>query len=246
MIFDAKPAVVGHRGSGPGHGENTIGSMLAALEAGAGWIEIDAQRTRDDALVLRHDPTTPAGDFIVERDRADCALPSLAEIFEALPVEAGVNLDVKTVLEDAVDAPARRTGQLLVPLLAAEAKRRPLLVTSFDAALLVDLRDAVPDVPLGLLTWMSFPAGQAVSAAAGLGLDAVAMHIGSLKLPEKDGKPAKNQRPASHTVEVAHRAGLEVLIWCPKPEQVTGYATVGVDAVIVDDVPLSVAALQAR
>lgn len=246
MIFDAKPAVVGHRGSGPGHGENTIDSMLAALAAGAGWIEIDAQRTRDDALVLRHDPTTPAGDFIVERDRADCALPSLAEIFEGLPPEAGVNLDVKTVLEDAVEVPERRTGPLLVPLLAAEVKRRPLLVTSFDAALLVQLREALPELPLGLLTWMSFPAGQAVAAAAGLGLRAVAMHIGSLKLPDGDGRPGKNRRPASHTIEVAHRAGLEVLVWCPKPEEVSGYASVGVDAVIVDDVPRSVAALQAR
>jgi glycerophosphoryl diester phosphodiesterase len=148
MIFDAKPAVVGHRGSGPGNGENTIDSMLAALAAGAGWIEIDAQRTRDDALVLRHDPTTPAGDFIVERDRADCALPSLAEIFEGLPPEAGVNLEVN-VLEDAVEVPERRTGPLLVPLLAAELKRRPLLVTSFDAALLVQLREALPELPLG-------------------------------------------------------------------------------------------------
>jgi glycerophosphoryl diester phosphodiesterase len=243
MIFNETPAVIGHRGSGSGQTENTIESMLAALAAGAGWLELDAQRTRDGTLVLRHDPTTAAGDFLIDRHWADCDLPALAEIFEALPVEAGINVDVKTILEDAVDTPHRRTGPLLVPLLTAEAARRPLLVTSFDAALLVHLREHLPGVPLGLLTWMTFPAGHAVAAAAGLGLHAVAMHTGSLQLPDADGIHRGRHRPASHTIEVAHQAGLDVLIWCPQPSEVAHYAAAGVDAVIVNDIPGAVTAL---
>jgi len=144
------------------------------------------------------------------------------------------------VLEDAVDAPGRRTGPLLIPLLTAEAARRPLLVTSFDAALLSGLRDDLTGVPLGLLTWMTFPAGHAVAAAAGLRLQAVAMHNGSLPL-----EPNPKHRPAEHTVGVAHKAGLDVLIWCPEPAEVAGYAAAGVDGLIVNDVPGCVAALTA-
>jgi len=235
MIFSEKPAIIGHRGSGS-HAveENSIDSLRAATAAGASWIEIDVQRTLDDTLVLRHNPTTAGGDFLVELTAADSGLPRLTEIFEALPPEIGINLDIKTILEDAVDAPARRTGPLLVPLLAAEARRRPLLVTSFDAALLSHLRDNLPGVPLGLLTWMTFPAGHAVAAAAGLGLQAVALHTGSLT-----GRP----RSAEHTVRVAHEAGLEVLVWCPIPEEVPGFVAAGVNGLIVDDVRGTVEAL---
>ncbi len=235
MIFEDKPAIIGHRGSGSDPvAENTVASLLKALDDGASWLEIDVQRTLDDQLVLRHNPTTDDGDFLRELTAAETGLPALAEIFEAVPVEAGINLDVKTVLEDAVDAPERRTGPLLLPLLAREARRRPLLVTSFDPALLVHLRDHLPQVPVGLLTWMTFPAAHAVSAAAGLGFQAVALHVGSL-----DGRP----RSAEHTVRVAHEAGLEVAVWCPVPQEAPGFAAAGVNGLIVNDVRGSVAAL---
>jgi glycerophosphoryl diester phosphodiesterase len=46
-----------------------------------------------------------------------------------------------------------------------------------------------------------------------------------------------------HSVEVAHRAGLEVMAWCPKPEDAPGYVQAGVDALVVDDVPGTLTAL---
>ncbi len=56
VVFAEKPAVVGHRGFGRGmsggHRENTVESCLAAAAAGLPWIEVDAQRTADDQLVL--------------------------------------------------------------------------------------------------------------------------------------------------------------------------------------------------
>ncbi|MGH3388391.1 MAG: glycerophosphodiester phosphodiesterase, partial [Actinomadura sp.] len=139
MIFDGKPTIIGHRGCGTGDttlpdtpqtvAENTIGSLLAAVEAGLSWVEIDVQRTADDELVLRHDPTAPDGTFLIDGTAAEHGLPRLAEVFEALPPEVAVDVDVKTILEDAVDNAARRTGALLAPLLAREARRRRLLVT---------------------------------------------------------------------------------------------------------------------
>jgi glycerophosphoryl diester phosphodiesterase len=250
VIFENRPAVIGHRGLGSGDlavpggtgtvAENTIPSMLAALAAGASWIEIDVTRTADDALVLRHDPTTAEGAFLIDTEAAASGLPLLAEVFDALPPDVPVDVDVKTILEDAVDPPSRRTGSLLVPVLEREARRRPLLVTSFDASLLVHLRENLPGVPLGLLTWHRFPLWHAVPAAAGLGLQAVGMHTGSLGVEHPDTR----LRPLEHSVDVAHKAGLEVLAWCPKPEYVPVYTEAGFDAMVVNDVPGVVRALE--
>jgi glycerophosphoryl diester phosphodiesterase len=234
--------------------ENTIASMLAAVRAGISWVEIDVQRTADDELVLRHDPVTAGGDFVIEQTADACGLPRLRDVFHALPDSVAVDVDVKTILEDAVDAPARRTGALLLPLLAAEARRRRLLVTSFDPAVLLRLKQELPEVPLGLLTWLGFPMWHGVAAAAGLGLQAVGLHTGSFRFdqaaagsgPDGDAAataPRRRHRPVPHSVDIAHRAGLEVLVWCPKPEDAPAYLGAGVDALVVDDVPGTLAVL---
>ncbi|GAA3981441.1 hypothetical protein GCM10023085_74680 [Actinomadura viridis] len=249
MIFEQRPTVIGHRGFGSGEltapgrtgtlAENTVPSLMAALDAGASWVEIDVTRTADDALVLRHDPTTAEGAFLVDTTAEASGLPLLAEVFDALPPEVPVDVDVKTILEDAVDAPSRRTGALLVPVLEREARRRPLLVTSFDPSLLAHLREHLPGVPLGLLTWHRFPLWHGVPAAAGLGLQAVGMHTASFGFDQPDSR----LRPLEHCVDVAHTAGLELLAWCPTAERAGAYAAAGVDALVVNDVPGVVGAL---
>ena len=243
MIFEHTPTLIGHRGYGSGDplppgaevpvAENTLPSLLAAVEGGLSWVEIDVTRTADDDLVLRHDPTVPDGDYLVDLPAAATGLPRLTEIFAALPADVAVDVDVKTVLEDAVDDPSRRTGALLAPVLRREARRRRLLVTSFDPALLVFLREELPDVPLGLLTWLRFPLWQAVPAAAGLGLDVVAVHTGSCGLDHPDTR----LRPLEHCVDAAHKAGLEALVWCPSAQAAPRYAAAGFDAMVINDVP---------
>src|SRR5689334_6591657 len=134
MIFSEGPMLIGHRGGGTGGGENTLESLLGAVELGLEWVEIDVQRTRADTLVLRHDPVTEGGDFVMDGDGA--GLVRLEEVFEALPPHVGIDIDVKTVLEDALD---HRTAPLLKKLVEVEAMRRPLMITSFDPAVLMRL-----------------------------------------------------------------------------------------------------------
>lgn len=38
-----------------GQVENTLGSFLAAIDAGVGWVEVDVRRTLDDQLFVAHD-----------------------------------------------------------------------------------------------------------------------------------------------------------------------------------------------
>lgn len=241
-VFWPRPTVIGHRGCGSGarNGprENTLESFLAAVRRGLRWIEVDARRSADDRLVVHHNPTTDDGTFIVERAADDLVADGIAlldEVLAAVPAHVGVNIDVKSELEDALTRPDGRTASLLVPVLRRERRRRSLFVSSFDPAVLLHLRDQVSDVPMGLLTWIDFPLRHAVPAAAHLGLDAVGLHTGSFG-PNRI-ESGRVHRPADYAVDVAHRAGLEVVAWCPDPETASAFVRAGVDALVVNDIP---------
>src|SRR4029079_18408355 len=141
------------------------------------WLEVDLHRTADDSLVAHHNPALPDGRFLVDAARVEreaAGVCALDELLDALPPGVPVDLDVKTVLEDAVEPEGHRTAALLAPLLEREAGRRPLLVTSFDPAALLGLRERVPAPAYGLISWINFPLRHAMATAAGLGLDVVA------------------------------------------------------------------------
>jgi glycerophosphoryl diester phosphodiesterase len=244
------PAVVGHRGLGrgvvAGHPENTVGSMLAALDAGADWLEVDVQRTGDGSLVVRHDPTLPDGRFLVDVSRTDAeaaGITGVDALLDALPPGVPVDLDLKSVLEDATDPEPRRTAALLAPLLAAESTRRRLLVTSFDPAALLWLRQRVAAPAYGLITWLDFPLRHAVATAAGLSLDVVALHHGSFG-PNRVERGPVHRSPAA-SVASAHHAGLEVLSWCPAPDAARAQVAAGVDALCLNDLPTALPAVRA-
>ena len=50
------PKLIAHRGYALRYPENTLESLAAAVEAGAGYIEFDVQLTADGVPVLMHDP----------------------------------------------------------------------------------------------------------------------------------------------------------------------------------------------
>ena len=49
------PAIVAHRGASATHPENTLGSFLAAADAGADMVELDVRLTADRVPVVLHD-----------------------------------------------------------------------------------------------------------------------------------------------------------------------------------------------
>lgn len=243
------PALVGHRGLGRGmvgpHRENTVGSMLAALAAGADWLEIDVCRTADKSLVVHHNPALPDGRFLVDMHRADAeaaGIVGLDTLLGALPEGVPVVLDVKSVLEDATDRATRRTTALLSPLLQAVVRGRRVLVMSFDSAALLALRDTEPGAAYGLLGWVDFPLRHLVAAAAALHFDVVGLHHGSFQANRIE--PAHVHRPPAHSIEAAHAAGLEVLAWCPEPAAAIELVAAGVDALCLNDLPDAVPLLR--
>ncbi|RKS05483.1 glycerophosphoryl diester phosphodiesterase [Nocardiopsis sp. Huas11] len=242
--------VVGHRGLGrgvvDGLRENTAESFAAAAAAGADWVEVDVRRTADDALVLHHNAALDDGRTIVDLTAAECAragLIGLDEGLAAIPPGVGVDVDVKTVMEDAVDAPSRRTASLLLPYLRRESARRRVFVCSFDPGVLLTVGEEVPGVPTAWMPYVRNPLDSAVAGALGMGCPIVAIDARSFGLTGEDPRPGR--RSVAYTVDVAHRAGLQVLSWCPDPVDAARFAQEGVDAVVVDDVPGTVSALKA-
>lgn len=238
QVFGGRPTVLGHRGLGRGPGENTRETLRQAVAVGLRWVETDVRRTADDELVVGHFPTWQDGSFVahLSLDQArELGACTLAEYVGDLPAGIGVNLDVKSCLEDALRPPEATTAGLLAPVAEDLASRRPVLATSFDPAALLGLRAAAPGLFLGLLTWVSFPLRKAVPAAVHLGVDVLAAHWSSFGPNSVDHAPV--HAAPKESIAVAHEAGLEVLVWCPGVERARELLQAGADAVVVDDVP---------
>ena len=247
-VFEATE-VIGHRGAGrgvvDGARENTVASFELAARSGADWIEIDVRRTGDDELVLYHNAALDDGRAVVDLSFEECrkaGLVGLAEGLAAIPDAIGLDVDVKTVMEDTVDAPARRTVSLLLPYLRREAERRRVFVCSFDPGLLLAVGEGAPGVPTAWMPYVRNPADSAIPGAVGMGCPVVAVDARALGSNGEEPRPGR--RSLEYTVEVAHRAGLEIVSWCPDPVDVARFAAAGMDAVVVDDVPGAVTALK--
>lgn len=224
-VFGDTPVLCGHRGSGRGHEENTLPSFRAAVDAGLRWVEVDARATADGVLVARHDPELEDGRAVADVSAAEAGLMCVADLFEELPDEVSIDVEVKTALEDALRPRERTTAALVAELVAAHD--RHVLVTSFDPAALLIVRERLPQVPLGLLTWTRFPLRKAIPAARHLGLEVVVANVESFPTD------------AAPPVRVAHEAGLAVAAWCPAPEEREALLAAGVDCLVIDDVTAS-------
>ena len=151
MRLPPPPWIAAHRGALPLL-ENTLPALLRAVEEGADLLEFDVQATADGVLVLHHDEHLArlAGRPDLEVESTSLSelqgvalrhpehpertgrIPTLAELFAALPAGFPLNIELKV----------RRTapGRLAELALAATAGRENVLFSSFDAALLRELR----------------------------------------------------------------------------------------------------------
>ena len=196
-VFGGRPTLLGHRGLGRGTvdglEENTVESIVAAAKSGLRWVEFDVRRTRDDALVVGHYPSIGDAQFLADLDLQEArrlGAVTLEAVLDAVPDGIGVNLDLKTAMEDALRKPDATTAALLGEVVGHETGRRPVLVSSFDPAALLQVGEAAPGIPRSFLTWWGFPLRKAIPAAAHLGVEAVAAHFTSFGPNDADHAPA--------------------------------------------------------
>ena len=108
-------SVVAHRGDSESARENTPESIRAAIEAGADWVELDLQLTRDGACVVLHDDTLLRLWGLPRRTReldleklsapghGECRIPTLSEALALVASLAGERPGGVGVMLDVVD-----------------------------------------------------------------------------------------------------------------------------------------------
>lgn len=248
-VFGPRPAILGHRGCGRGtvngFKENSLESFLAAVEYGIDWVEVDVRRTSDDHLMVVHNPADDDGVFYADITGNDAMAKGalrLEDLLDALPAHVGVDFDVKSAMEDATRTRALSTMGQLATVAQRESGKRPLLISSFDPGALDIARELAPAVPRGWLTWVDFPIGPAVAAAAHLDVQVLAPHWGSLRPNERE--PGPLHRPLDYVVDMVHASGREFLAWCPGVKFAQRLLDAGVDALCVNNVPKVLASLE--
>lgn len=165
-----------HRGARKVAPENTIPAFTKAIELGADGIELDVQLSADGELFVLHDLTLnkttngtgaaaalplaalrelDAGSWLGEAWRGT-PIPTLDEVFDALPDSAYVNIELKrfSVLSDGLE-------EAITAFIARRNLAGRVVVSSFNPVILWRLRQA--PFPLGLL----YAPGEALGFAYG-------------------------------------------------------------------------------
>ena len=160
------PLVIAHRGDSTNAPENTIPAFTKALELGADGIELDVRLTKDEKLVVIHDrflDRTTTGTGLVNHHSLEAVLsldagswfspefagenpPTLDDVFEALPANCLINVEMKSIMK----------GMKLIARRVAEVVRRharwdSTLVASFNPISLWELRKIEPSIIRGYI-----------------------------------------------------------------------------------------------
>lgn len=233
---NARPLLLGHRGAMARAPENTLGSFRAAMADGGDGVELDVQLSGDAVPIVLHDDTLdrttslrglPIRHAAEELDSADAGswfygwrsekVPRLAEVFEALPESAVINVELKgpTPLDLGLER------RVLAVISSHPAAR--VIVSSFHPAQLLAVRRLAPEVPIGLLVNdTSFLPLRTAWAAPLLLPDAIHPPSGLVNARFMAG---------------ARAAGLRVHVWAVKNVgDAERLLDLGVDGLIVDDV----------
>ena len=160
------PLIIGHRGDPSGAPENTLPAFRSALAGGADGVELDVRLSKDGQLVVFHDRSLgrtcegrglvnhytfselrslDVGSWFGPEFRGECP-PTLDEVFESLPSDYLVNVEMKVVI----------TGMQLIAQRVAETISRhqrwaSTLVASFNPIALYHVRRIEPRIARGYI-----------------------------------------------------------------------------------------------
>jgi glycerophosphoryl diester phosphodiesterase len=159
----------GHRGSTVSEPENTIPSFLKAIFDGCNAIELDIHMTKDNHLVVIHDDrlerTTDGIGFIENHTLAelktlnaaklwenrDEKIPTLKEVFEAIPPNIIVNVEIKNFSFFS----EQRIELELVRFIRDNDLRDRVIVSSFNPFNIWRVKMADPQIFTALLWYKS-------------------------------------------------------------------------------------------
>lgn len=226
-----RPAVIAHRGASGEAPENTLAAFRRALELGADAVELDVHLSADGVPVVIHesllDRTTDgrglvkdypldalrrldAGRWLGERFAGE-RIPTLAEALEVLR-------SVRVIVEI-------KNGPVYYPGIAARVAdtvravgHRAVTVSSFDHPVLLEVRQAAPDLSTAALYMGRFT--DPLWPARETGADVLQPYWAWI---------------TPDLVEAAHAAGLRVEAWTvDEPHHARFVIDLGVDGIITN------------
>lgn len=152
--MEMHPIVIAHRGASAAEPENTLRAFDLALKQGAEMIELDLHLTRDNHVVVIHDPvldhtTNLKGRVdrlsLAEVKRADAGkgerVPTLEETLELTRGKARLYLEIKDP----------RSAAETLRLIRARQSQPDAMLASFDVGLMRKLGQEVNDIELGVI-----------------------------------------------------------------------------------------------
>ena len=211
---------IGHRGARAYEPENTLRSFKKALEIGVDAVELDVRKTKDNQLVVIHDPDvkrTTDGEGLVSELTLEEIKGLSAEKGEKIPTlkEALDFLDkkVKIIIE------LKETGyeEKVLAAVSENGLQKNVVIVSFKDEALQKVKDLESQVETGLIY-----VKHKNPVKAALGLKA------SYLLPLYRFTHTAN-------VQKAHKNGLKVIVWTiNNPGEVAEYQKKGVDGIASD------------
>jgi glycerophosphoryl diester phosphodiesterase len=229
------PEAIAHRGVRNRYPENSLPAFIAAVDEGAGAIELDVHATRDGVVVVHHDPHLPlestsslAGRAIAALDydelstfelQPGVALPTLDAALEAIVPRARMYIEIKAPNIEALVATA-----LAKIANAAEY----CAIHSFDHRIVKRFRELAPTIPGGILI-VAYP------------IDAASL------LRAADARDFWPQREFidDDLVKSIHEAGGRVIAWTGNDEaEWKRLRAAGVDGICTDRLASLIASLR--
>jgi glycerophosphoryl diester phosphodiesterase len=220
------PMIIGHRGAMGYETENTIASIEKAVALGAPMIEIDVFQIASGELVVFHDneldrlsnTSGPITSFTWETLQevvleGGHSIPLLQTVLDQLAGRAALNIELK-----GPNTAAPVASLLKAYLSNGTWKEEDLLISSFDWNLLLETRDFLPEISIGVLT-EAHPL-EAIPTAKEL--SAVSIN------------PYYKDLDATIVAQI-HAAGFKVYTWTVNtPEDLKNVKKLGVDAVFTN------------
>lgn len=225
------PTVMAHRGLSADAPENALYAFSDAISAGADFIELDVQQTRDGVLVVMHDSnlkrTTGVNKDIWDVDYADiqdldagswfdpayanARIPTLEETLQFVDKRAKLNIEIKPTKHGS-DTLEQDVAELITRYQYTDA----CYVTSFSYGSLKKVKEANPEIRTGYL--MSVAYGQFYS------------------LKYADAFSLNKVFVTSQVVNAAHQQGKQIFAWTVNGmSEVRSLCNLHVDSIITDD-----------
>jgi glycerophosphoryl diester phosphodiesterase len=233
-----QPIIAGHRGVAGLYPENTRSSIMAAIQLGLEWIEVDVQPTKDNQLVVIHDHSIDrcsngsgrVDSYTLAELRgfdfgswfsAKFAGETILTLDELLAIAAdhpiSLNLEIKLDQTSINRGVVKTTVQTLQQVLAASAvNKNQILLSSFAKEVMNELAEQCLNYKLGLISEKLTSEDIAHLQAIG----AYSCHLNYAETSEDD-------------INLLHEAGYRV--WCYTVNQPKDFPQLSaVDAIFSD------------